>query len=162
MRDEESFPTVPFITCPQCGSVYTGSLSGQMQCPNCGFEKTASPAELTWSFARDGGHLLCRFQGSKYRLKSLEGLKRDLETALHPIPLSFALKLESGCFFDSSLINVLIRSIRELTQVSRPIFVISSDPEVLETFQIMDLDKLVHLVADEAAYDKLLKELPEA
>ncbi len=102
---------------------------------------------------------MCRFQGSKYRLKALEGLKRDLETALQPVPLSFALRLEAGCFFDSSLINVLIRSIREMTQVSRPIFVISSDPEVLETFQIMDLDKLVHLVEDEETYTERLKEL---
>jgi anti-anti-sigma regulatory factor len=139
--------------------MYTGSLSGQMVCPSCGFEKTASASDLFWTIANEGGHLFCRFTGSKYRLKALESLKRDLEKALQPLPLSFALKVGQGSFFDSSLINVLIRSIREMTEASRPIFVISSDPEVLETFQIMDLDKLVFLVSDEESYAEKLGSL---
>lgn len=35
MHDENKYPTLRFLKCKKCGNVFTGSLTGDAECPEC-------------------------------------------------------------------------------------------------------------------------------
>lgn len=157
MRDEDKFPTVRFHKCRACGQVYTGSLTGENACPSC--QTAYQPAEQPESrFTRqvDGGHVLVTIKGSVYKIQELEELRGFIQEVLGRDTLSIAFAFEGSSFLSSSTINLLVSTMQTLSALGRPTYIITHDPEVLESLQMMDLDRVMRIVPDLEKYQSEL------
>jgi anti-anti-sigma regulatory factor len=147
LRNEENFPTVKFHKCRACGQVYTGSLSGQNNCPKC-----REPAQSQvfdaghFKLVRQGRHALFSIQGSVLKIEELEVLRAQIdELPMHETD-SMAFEFQSSAYLNSSLIGLLVRTLQTLSKQGKPIFIITSEASTLESLQTMDLDRVMKIV----------------
>jgi hypothetical protein len=144
LRDEEKFPTVRFLKCRPCGHVFTASLTGVDSCPKCG-EAVVPEESDSRSFRKElqGKHILFAVTGTVYKLQELENLKADIESSLKGNSDSIAFVFEGSSYLDSSLINLVVKSMQTLLQRGKPTYVITQDVHVLESLQVLNLDKVL-------------------
>lgn len=153
MRDEHNFPTVRFRKCGACGNVYAGSLTGDDACPKCQapFRSEApSPAGISRSVI--GGHLAFSIRGSLRSLGQLEDLRAQVEVALAESPESIAFAFEGSSYLNSSLINLLVKTMQSLSIRGKPTFIVTRDEDTLESMQMMDLDRVMRILPDQESY----------
>jgi anti-anti-sigma regulatory factor len=158
LRDEEKFPTVRFLKCRQCGHVYTASLTGVNSCPKC--KTSAAPEENDGkSFRKElkGRHILFAVTGAVYRLQELENLKAEIEASLKGNSDSIAFAFEGSSYLDSSLINLLVKTLQTLSQRGKSTYVITQDLHVLESLQVLNLDKVLTVLPTAAHYHEAIK-----
>ena len=153
MRDENKFPTMRFLTCQACGQTYTASLSGENHCPGCqapARDGSASAGRVHRSC--QGTHILLTVQGPKYRLQELEDLRFEIERSLKEGPESIAFHFSGASYLDSSMLAQIVRTLQEMTRQGKATFVITDDPHVLESLQILDLDRVLAILPNVEAY----------
>ena len=153
MRDEDKFPTVRFHKCRACGQVYTGSLTGDNACPSChapNLPASGKGSQITRE--TDAGHVLFTIKGALHKIQELEELRGSIHEAVGMDALSIAFLFEGSSFLSSSTINLLVKTMQTLSVLGRPTIIITRDPEVLESLQMMDLDRVMRVVPDLEAY----------
>lgn len=153
MRDEGRFPTMRFLTCRACGQAYTASLTGVDTCPRC--QAPAHPSDTRderISKVIEDGHWLFTISGPMYKIKDLEELKIHLDEALRGDPESLAFRFERVSYLESSMLAQLVRAVHELTRRGKPVYVITGDAQVVESLQILDLDRVMTLLPSLEAY----------
>jgi anti-anti-sigma factor len=144
LRDEDRFPTRRFLTCKSCGRAYTASLSGVDSCPSC--NTPSRPEDIVGGKVKSvasGGHLLITITGSGYRMQDLEELKLHIDRALQGDPKTLAFHFDGASFLDSGTLGLLVRAVQEMTRRERPTSLVTSDAQVLESLQVMDLDRIL-------------------
>jgi anti-anti-sigma regulatory factor len=153
VRDENDFPTVRFRKCGACGNVYTGSLTGDDACPKCHapFRKE-QPLIAAISRTATGGHLAFAINGSIRSLGQLEDLRARIEEALAESPDSIAFAFEGASYLNSSLINLLVKTMQSLSIRGKPTFIVTRDEDTLESMQMMDLDRVMKILPDQESY----------
>jgi len=153
LRDENNFPTMRFLTCRACGQTYTGSLSGENSCPRCqapARDGMDSAARVHRSY--QGSHILLTVQGPKYKLQELEDLRFEIDRSLKEGPESIAFHFRGASYLDSSMLAQIVRTLQEMTRLGKATFVITDDAQVLESLQILDLDRVLTIFPDVEAY----------
>lgn len=144
MRDEDKFPTMRFITCRSCGQAYTASLSGVNSCPQCGTVAERRAAAGKRVLRTDiGKHILLTVTGPIYKIQEVEEVRGEVDDAFREQPESMAFHFDNASYLDSSMLSQLVRTVQEMTRRSRPTFVITGDAQVLESLQILDLDRVL-------------------
>lgn len=158
MRDEEKFPTVRFHKCKACGNVYTGSLTGENICPKCQAPFLPDPEE-GFHFQKQvfGRDVLFNITGSLYKLHELEALKLQIESSLGEDIQSIAFAFSGSAYLDSSLINLMVKSMQTLSRYNRPTYVITREPQVVESLQMLNLDKVMTLLPTLEKYRERLE-----
>lgn len=153
MRDEDKFPTVRFHKCRACGHVYTGSLTGENACPVCHSPNLgASDKGSRITRETDAGHVLYTIRGALHKIQELEELRASIHEAVGQDALSVAFLFEGSSFLSSSTINLLVKTMQSMSVLGRPTFIITRDPEVLESLQMLDLDRVMRIVPDLEGY----------
>jgi hypothetical protein len=153
VRDESRFPTVKFRKCDVCGQVYTGSLTGEDACPKCHAPyREADPPAAGISRSGDGNHVLFAIQGAIRKLGQLEELRSRIDAALQENVASLCFAFEGASFLNSSLINLLVKTMQTLSIRGKPTFVIAREEETLESLQMMELDRVLRILPDREAY----------
>jgi anti-anti-sigma factor len=153
VRDEDKFPTVKFHKCRACGHVYTGSLTGANACPSC--HVAAQPEPPPGGQIRrqvDSGHVLFTITGTMYNIKELEELRAQIQSMMEQEVQSIAFAFEKSSFLNSSTINLLVKTMQSMSVYGKPTFIITSDTEVLESLQMMDLDRVMKICSSLDAY----------
>jgi len=142
MRDEEKFPTVRFMKCGHCGNVYTASLTGVNACPKC--QAPARPEEskaLPFLKENNGKHILYSVSGTVFKGRDLDALKTEIEAGLAREHESIAFSFGASTYLDSGLINLLVRTLQAQGSRGKPTYVVTKDHQVLESLQMLNLDK---------------------
>jgi hypothetical protein len=158
LRDEEKFPTVRFLKCRRCGEIYTGSLTGINNCPKC--LTAATPEDVGGrSFRKEkiGEHILFSVTGTVYKLQELENLKADIEASLGGHSDSIAFAFEGSSYLDSSLINLVVKTMQTLSQRGKSTYVITQDLHVLESLQVLNLDRVLTVLPTVAGYRAVIE-----
>jgi anti-anti-sigma factor len=147
VRDEDQFPTVKFHKCGACGHVYTGSLTGDDACPSCHAPaaKSAPPGGQI-SLSMEGAHALFTITGNIYKIQELEELRSQIHDAVAASAASIAFAFEKSSFLNSSTINLLVKTMQTLSVHGKPTFIITCETEVLESLQMMDLDRVMRIL----------------
>jgi anti-anti-sigma factor len=147
-----------FLTCPACGHAYTASLSGVNTCPRCRTPARSGEEGGNRIERREtGGHVLLTVSGQMYTIKDLEALKGHVDQVLEGEPASLAFHFDGASFLDSSTLAQLVRAVHEMTRRGKPTYVITGDPQVVETFEMMDLNRVLNLVPSLDAYRNSLR-----
>jgi anti-anti-sigma factor len=102
--------------------------------------------------AASGGHILITIKGSGYRMQDLEELKLHIDRALLDDPPTLAFHFDGAAFLDSGTLGLLVRAVQEMTRRERPTGLITADPQVLESLQVMDLDRILSVYPTVEAY----------
>lgn len=153
VRDEHKFPTVRFRKCVACGNVYAGSLTGDDACPKCHAPfRSEAPLPAGISRSAIGSHLAFSIRGSIRSLGQLEDLRSQIEVALAESPESIAFSFEDSSYLNSSLINILVKTMQSLSIRGRPTFIVTRDEDTLESMKIMDLDRVLRILPDQETY----------
>ena len=153
MRDEEKFPTMRFLTCPVCGHAYTASLSGENSCPRCQAPARRGDARtVRVRRTQQGPHILLTIAGPIYKIQELEDLKVEIDKALRETPETIAFHLDGASYLDSSMLAQLVRTLQEMTRRGKATFIITGDAQVLESLQILDLDRVLPVFPSLEAY----------
>jgi anti-anti-sigma factor len=157
LRDEDRFPTVRFHKCKTCGHVYTGSLTGEDACPACHApaDKTLSPGGQIHQ-QMNGQHALFTITGNVYKIQELEALRAQINEVVSQPVASIAFAFEQSSFLNSSTINLLVKTMQTMSVHGRPTFIITRDEDVLESLQIMDLDRVMRILPDLDTYRSAL------
>ena len=157
MRDEDQFPTVRFHKCRACGHIYTGSLTGDNACPACHVPalRDAPPGSLIRRDV-DGAHALFTITGNIYKIQELEELRSQINEVVEQDVESIAFAFEKSSFLNSSTINLLVKTMQTLSIRSKSTFIITDDEEVLESLQIMDLDRVMRILPNLEKYKAAL------
>lgn len=153
MRDEENFPTMRFLTCRACGHAYTASLTGENSCPRCRTPASsgqASGAKIRRT--REGAHFMLTVHGPIYKIQDLEDLRVEIDAALKESPESLAFHFSGASYLDSSMLAQIVRTLQVMTSRGKSTFVITGDPQVLESLQIVDLDRVLTIFPSQEAY----------
>lgn len=153
MRDENQFPTVRFQKCKACGHVYTGSLSGENTCPKC--QASADPqipegGRFKYEFT--GTHALFTVTGTVYKIQELEEMKTLIDLVLGQPVDSIAFLFQDSSYLNSSMINLLVKTMQTLSLQGKPTFIISDEAQVLESLQMMDLDRVMRILPNVEKY----------
>ncbi|MDB5049580.1 MAG: hypothetical protein JWO30_2651 [Fibrobacteres bacterium] len=157
MRDEDKFPTVRFHKCRACGNVYTGSLTGDDACPACHIPAhKEEPPGGQISRQLFGTHSLFTITGNVYKIQELEELRSQITEVVAQEVDSIAFAFEKSSFLNSSTINLLVKTMQTLSVRGKPTFIITNDEEVLESLEIMDLDRVMRILPDLEAYKTAL------
>jgi anti-anti-sigma factor len=147
VRDEEQFPTVKFHKCGTCGQVYTGSLTGDDACPSCHTPATReAPPGGQIRLTMEGAHALFTITGNVYKIQELEELRSQINEAVALNAESIAFAFEKSSFLNSSTINLLVKTMQTLSVHGKPTFIITREAEVLESLQMMDLDRVMRIL----------------
>lgn len=163
MRDEEHFHTVRFLTCLDCGRSYTASLSGEHACPDC--HAPARDGDVLGNRVdprEEGDHVLLAINGPHFRLRELADLRRQIDAALAGTPESIAFRLDGITFLDSSMLAQLARTLKAMDLRDKPTYIITQDPGVVECLRMVDLDRLLIVLASEEEYRRELDRKPGA
>jgi hypothetical protein len=157
LRDEDRFPTVRFHKCRACGQVYTGSLTGDDACPGCHAPavKEAPPGGQIQR-RLEGGHALFTITGTMYKIQELEELRSQINEVVAQGADSIAFAFQQSSFLNSSTINLLVKTMQTLSIHGKPTFIITDDNEVLESLQMMDLDRVMRVLPDLERYKSAL------
>jgi hypothetical protein len=156
VRDEDQFPTVRFHKCSACGHVYTGSLTGDNACPNChvpAFKDRPPGGQIKRQM--DGAHVLFTITGNLYKIQELEELRSQINKVDQEVD-SIAFAFEKSSFLNSSTINLLVKTMQTLSIRSKPTFIITDETEVLESLQMMDLDRVMRILPNLEKYKAAL------
>ncbi len=147
-----------FHKCKACGNVYTGSLTGDNACPACQApaDKSVPPGSQIRK-QMDGNHVLFTITGNVYKIQDLEDLRAQINAVPVPSVGSIAFAFEKASFLSSSTINLLVKTMQSLSVHGKPTFIITRDEEVLESLQIMDLDRVMRILPDVESYQAELK-----
>jgi anti-anti-sigma regulatory factor len=147
LRDEDRFPTVRFQKCKACGHVYTGSLSGENECPSChAHAEPQIPAGGRFQHEFSGLHSLFTITGTVYKIQELEEFKSQIDGVLAQDPESIAFEFRKSSYLNSSMINLLVKTMQTLSVKGKPTFIISDETEVVESLAMMDLDRVMRIV----------------
>lgn len=163
MRDEDKFPTVRFLKCKACGKIYTGSLTGENACPDC--HVTAEKTSAAGGRIRnriENSHALFTISGTLYKIGELEELKAQIDQVLAEEVGSIAFQFEASSFLSSSTINLLVKTMQTLSVHGKPTFIITDEKDVLESLQMMDLDRVMRICPDLEGYQAALGRDPSA
>ncbi|GEM_PF-2503801 len=153
MRNEDQFPTVRFQKCKTCDHVYTGSLSGDNACPKChALAVPQIPDGGRFKFEITGAHALVTVIGNVYKMQELEELKDQIDLALAQPLDSIAFAFQESSYLNSSMINVLVKTMQPLSIQGKPTFIITDEAQVLESLHIMDLDRVMRIVPNLEKY----------
>jgi anti-anti-sigma factor len=157
VRDEDQFPTVKFHKCKTCGHVYTGSLTGDNACPACRTpaQKDTPPGGQI-KREQEGAHALFTITGNVYKIQELEELRSQIQEVIAREVDSIAFAFEKSSFLNSSTINLLVKTMQTLSIHGKPTFIITDESEVLESLQIMDLDRVMRILPDLEQYKAAL------
>lgn len=158
MPDEERYPTMRFHTCSDCGQVFTGSLTGVNVCPNCHKPLGRRAAEPFFKVSQVGGqggnHIAVHIRGGSYRIGDLADLKAALEKAEAEVPRSIAFLFDGDSVLDSGFLNLMARTVYQQSRTGRKVFVAAQNPHMLESLQVLGLDRVVTVLADEGSYQE--------
>lgn len=105
----------------------------------------------------DDGHVYLALRGTVHRLGELDALRAVLDQVLAADARSIAFGFEGSSYLNSSLVNLIVKTMRGLASAGRPTFIVTSDPEVLESLRIMDLDRVIRILPDREAYRSALQ-----
>jgi len=153
LRDEDQFPTVRFQKCKACGEVYTGSLSGENACPKCHTVADPSiPVDNRFKFTVTDRRALIVVSGAVYKIQELEELKDEIDRALDADIISIAFTFADTSLINSSLINVLVKTVQTLSFQDKPTYIITGDKQILETFHMMGLDRVMKILPNLESY----------
>ncbi|MDB5104520.1 MAG: hypothetical protein JWP91_2209 [Fibrobacteres bacterium] len=153
MRDEDQFPTVRFHKCKTCGNVYTGSLTGDDACPACHTPASRQPLPGSQIESRmEGSHALFTITGNVYKIQELEELRSQINEVIRQEVDSIAFAFLKSSFLNSSTINLLVKTMQTLSIHGKPTFIITNEAEVLESLEMMDLDRVMRIVPDMEKY----------
>lgn len=156
MRDEDQFPTVRFHKCRGCDHVYTGSLTGDNACPNCHAPAHKDPpAGGQIRRQVEGAHVLFIITGNLYKIQELEALRSQINEVDQQVD-SIAFAFEKSSFLNSSTINLLVKTMQTLSIRSKPTFIITDETDVLESLQMMDLDRVMRILPNLEKYQAAL------
>jgi anti-anti-sigma factor len=157
LRNEDQFPTVRFHKCKACGKVYTGSLTGDDACPDCHTPAQKDPpAGGRIRKQLEGAHALFTITGNVYKIQELEELRAQIEEVVSGKVASIAFAFEDSSFLNSSTINLLVKTTQNLSIHGKPTFIITKTEAVLESLQMMDLDRVMRILPDLEAYKAAL------
>ena len=157
MRDEDQFPTVKFHKCRACGQVYTGSLTGDNACPSCHAPAHQEPPPGSQIQRQmDGDHSLFIISGNLYKIQELEELRTQIGQCVEMGVASIAFAFENSSFLNSSTINLLVKTMQTLSVHGKPTFIITGEPDVLESLQMMDLDRVMRILPNLETYKAAL------
>lgn len=146
MRDEDKFPTVRFHKCKACGHVYTGSLTGDNACPACHAPaQTAIAQSGSIAKSAEGPHALLTITGSLHKIQDLEDLRAHIDATLGTAPESIAFAFRKASYLNSSLVNLLVKTMQTLSVHGKPTYIITEEIDVLESLQMMDLDRVMRI-----------------
>lgn len=146
-----------FHKCRACGHVYTGSLTGEDACPSCHAPAhKEAPPEGRIRREIEGGHALFTISGTVYKIQELEELRAQIQDAVSQEVDSVAFAFESASFLNSSTINLLVKTMQTLSIHGKPTFIITDNQEVVESLQMMDLDRVLRILPDLEAYKAAL------
>jgi hypothetical protein len=157
VRDEDQFPTVRFHKCKACGHVYTGSLTGDNACPACHVPALKDPppgGQIKRQM--EGAHALFTITGNVYKIQELEELGSQIGECVKQGVDSIAFAFEKSSFLNSSTINLLVKTMQTLSVHGKPTFIITSEADVLESLQMMDLDRVMRILPDLEKYKAAL------
>jgi anti-anti-sigma factor len=158
LRDEDKFPTVRFHKCRACGNVYTGSLTGDDACPACHTPALKDlPPGGQIRKQLEGAHALFTITGNVYKIQELEELRAQINDVVAQEVDSIAFAFEKSSFLNSSTINLLVKTMQTLSLDGKPTFLITNDAEVMESLQIMDLDRVMRILPDLESYKSALR-----
>lgn len=153
MRDEDKFPTMRFLTCQSCGHAYTASLTGVNTCPRCQTPaRTGDAPGNRIGKTVVNGHVLFTVSGPIYKIQELEELKMEIDFALKGQPESVAFRFDGASYLDSSMLAQLVRTLQELSRRGKPTYVITNDAHVVESLQVLDLDRVLTVYPTLEAY----------
>lgn len=133
-----------FLTCQSCGQAYTASLTGVNACPRC--ETPAAPGQAAGrrvTRTTSGNHILLTITGPIYKIQEVEEVRGEVDAAFRGEPESMAFHFDQASYLDSSMLSQLVRTVQEMTKRHKPTFLITGDAEVLESLQILDLDRVL-------------------
>ncbi len=133
--------------------MYTGSLTGENACPNC-HELAAPLVPDDGRFRQEAnrGHILFIITGTVYKIQELEELKAKIDEAIAGGVDSVAFAFEKSSYLSSSMINLMVRTMQSLTIQGKPIYLVTSDTHVLESLQMMDLDRVMKIFPTQEEY----------
>jgi hypothetical protein len=147
LRDEENFPTVRFHKCKACGHVYTGSLSGDNACPKCQAPTEPEiPEGGRFQLELNGTHALFSIVGTVHKIQELEELRAQIDRVQTRAIDSIAFAFQDSSYLNSSMINLLVKTMQALSIQGKPTYIITNEASVLESLQIMDLDRVMRIV----------------
>lgn len=91
-------------------------------------------------------------------MQELEDLKVQIDRALRDQPESMAFHFDGASYLDSSMLAQLVRTLQELSRRGKPTFVITGDAHVVESLQILDLDRVLTVFPSLDAYRQGLRQ----
>lgn len=156
MPDEELYPTMRFYTCPDCGQVFTGSLTGENACPSCRRPMKKRSDESFYTLSENQKHVAIHIRGGGYRIGDLAQLKQALEKLEAKMPDSIAFLFDGNSVLDSGFLNLMARTVYLLSQQGRRVFVVAQDEHLLDSLQVLGLDRVLVVLKDEKAYQEAL------
>lgn len=157
LRNEADFPTVRFLTCKSCGQGYTASLSGVNACPRC--QAPAGVGDVQGSRVtrtEAGGHVLLTISGPLYRMQELDELRRHVDAALDAGAGSLAFHFDGASRLDSSMLGQIARAVQALSRQGRPAYLVTWDPQVVESLRVVDLDRVITVLPTVEAWREAL------
>ncbi len=156
MKNEDQFPTVRFLKCPKCAQIFTASLSGSDHCPKCNSAFDGPEQETVLLVENHNGHVLISIQTSILRIADQQNLKQQVDKIISESPKSIAFEFRSAAYLDSALMNILVRTTHELSQVGAVVYVISSNPQVIDGLNSVNLDQVLKVCTGQAQYQQLI------
>jgi hypothetical protein len=159
MPDEERYPTMRFYTCADCSQVFTGSLTGENVCPRCRKPLKRHPDEPFFAVHEARGHVGVHIRGGSYRIGDLAQLKAALEKAEASAPKSIAFLFDGESVLDSGFLNLMARTVYQQSKAGSTVFVAAQNPHMLESLQVLGLDRVVTVLQDEKAYQAAIAAL---
>jgi anti-anti-sigma regulatory factor len=82
----------------------------------------------------------------------LEDLRAQVEVALAETPDSIAFAFAGSSYLNSSLINLLVKTMQSLSIRGKPTFIVTRDEDTLESMQMMDLDRVMRILPDQESH----------
>ena len=93
-----------------------------------------------------------------YKILELEDLKLQIDATLKELPESVAFHFDGASYLDSSMLAQLVRTLQELSRRGKPTFIITNDAQVVESLQILDLDRVLTVFSTLEFYRSALKQ----
>jgi hypothetical protein len=115
-----------------------------------------------FSVAQSGDHATVHIQGGSYRIGDLAQLKVALELLETKQPKSIAFIFDGQSVLDSGFLNLMARTVYLQSQTGNSVFVVSQASHMLESLQVLGLDRVVTIVPDENAYQNALLHLGDS
>ncbi len=159
MPDEERYPTMRFHTCPGCGHVFTGSLTGVNTCPRCHQVIQVKTTPVFFLRENHGDHVAFRIHGSHYRIGDLAEIKAHLQALESLKPPSIAFIFDGESVLDSGFLNLMAKTVYGLSQTGGRVFVVTHYPHLMDSLQVMGLDRVVTVLQTEKDYLQAIQKL---